>query len=472
VNDGATPWPPPPGNQSTRQPSPPTPPRDTAGSESAVDSPPTGPADDAVETGELPGHDADAHTDAEFGGSPSPDPTAEFAGSGPPEFDRPGSAESPVDSPRRGRRAMVGERPPDDTGPVGGAVAAAPVPGTPAPDRRRERRRRRRLGCLALVVVPLLVVLVPVGWFVWELHPPGGAGHTVTVDIRPGWGKREAGDELQRRGVIGSSVAFQIWTRLHGTSFEAGTYRMPTHLGVGDAADRLARGPAALPHNTLLLPPGLRLDQIAARVGKLPGHDANAFLALARSGAIRSQFQGNQASIEGFTWPDTYFVSEHETDADIIRTLVTAFDRHAVAAGLTTTPANGLSPQQTVAVASLVQAEGSAADAPNIAAVIVNRLRRGIPLQIDATLCYAKGGCPPVPSGADKNLASPYNTYQVTGLPPTPIMTITDDALRAAIRPATVPYLYYVTGKDGVTRFATTFAEQQQNIQKYGVRGE
>ncbi len=77
-----------------------------------------------------------------------------------------------------------------------------------------------------------------------------------------------------------------------------------------------------------------------------------------------------------------------------------------------------------------------------------------------------------MPSGADKNIASPYNTYRVAGLPPTPIMTVTDDAVRAAIAPAAVPYLYYVTGKDGVTRFATTFAEQQQNIQKYGVRGE
>src|SRR5262249_1876124 len=137
-----------------------------------------------------------------------------------------------------------------------------------------------------------------------------------------------------------------------------------------------------------------------------------------------------------------------------------------------TPPPNGFSAQQTLVVASLVQAEGTAADAPNIAAVIVNRLRRGMALQIDATLCYAKGGCPPVPSAADESIDSPYNTYRVTGLPPTPIMTVGVAALRAAIQPAAVPYLYYVTGKDGVTRFATTNAEQQQNIRQYGVRGE
>jgi UPF0755 protein len=104
--------------------------------------------------------------------------------------------------------------------------------------------------------------------------------------------------------------------------------------------------------------------------------------------------------------------------------------------------------------------------------VIANRLRQGIPLQIDATLCYAKGGCPPVPSNADKALDSAYNTYRVTGLPPTPILTVTEAALRAAMRPASHAYLYYVAGDDGVTRFAETLAGHEENIRRFGVRGE
>ena len=101
----------------------------------------------------------------------------------------------------------------------------------------------------------------------------------------------------------------------------------------------------------------------------------------------------------------------------------------------------GLTPQQTVVVASLIQAEaGTAADAPKVAAVIANRLKQGMQLQIDATLCYAKGGCPPMPTNADKQLDSPYNTYRVDGLPPTPIMTVTEQSLaRRAARPPTSP---------------------------------
>ena len=227
----------------------------------------------------------------------------------------------------------------------------------------------------------------------------------------------------------------------------------------------MRRGPGAASHLTLALPPGLTLNQIADRVGQLPGHNRDAFLQTAASGAVRSKLQPPDAtSLEGLTWPDTYFIGKQQTDEDILRTIVTAFDDHAAAAGVTS--------YDTVKIASLVQAESSAEDAPLVSAVIANRLQRGMQLQIDATLCYAKGGCPPVPNNADKQIDSPYNTYKVFGLPPTPIMTVTDPALSAAAHPAAVAYLFYVTGKDGVTRFATTAAEHQHNIDQYGVSGE
>jgi UPF0755 protein len=333
---------------------------------------------------------------------------------------------------------------------------------------------------VAIVGVLVAALLLPAAWFVWELHPPGGAGSRVSVEIRPGWGVKEAGDALQAHGVIGSSLALQLWSKVSGgATFEAGTYHLHTHLGVGAALDALSRGPDATATDDfkLLLPPGLTLDQIATRVGQLPGHSKAAFLAAASSGGVRSRYQApGQSSLEGLTWPDTYFVADGESDAQILQTIVSAFDRHADAAGLAQAPAltgGTLTPYQALVSASLVQAEaGSAADAANISAVIVNRLRRGIPLQVDATLCYAKGGCPPVPSNADKSIASPYNTYRVTGLPPTPIETVLAPALTAAVHPAAVPYLYYVTGSDGITRFATTQTQQDQNIREHGVRGE
>jgi UPF0755 protein len=294
--------------------------------------------------------------------------------------------------------------------------------------------------------------------------------------VQQGWGAKEIGDELASKDVIGSSLVFQVWYRVAGGSSQAGTYVLREHMGVKAAVDALSDPPASAAanagHTVLALPPGLRLNQIADRVGALPGHDRAAFLALAQSGQIRSKYQGDQTSVEGFTWPDTYFV-EGMSDQQILQTIVSEFDQHGDAVGLGNSSVTGLTPQQTVVAASLVQAEaGNETDAPKVAAVITNRLRQGTPLQIDATLCYAKGGCPPVPSNADKQLDSPYNTYRATGLPPTPIMTVTEQSLRAALAPANVPYLFYVTGKDGVTYFATTLAEQEANIKAHGVRGE
>jgi peptidoglycan lytic transglycosylase G len=362
----------------------------------------------------------------------------------------------------------------------GTAEAPRPEPGPRTRATRRDARaatlRRRAWITFGAVMALTLPLFVAAGWFIWELNPPGGEGAAVTVQIRPGWGVKEAGDELQRRGVIGSSLAFQAWSKFEGGTFRSGVYPNFRHnMGVDDAFAALTAGPSegAASHGTLALPPGLRLEQIADRVGALPGHDRNTFLALARSGQVRSKYQGDQPSVEGFTWPDTYFVSPHETDTEILQTLVKAFDARADAAGLADAPGIGLTPQQAVVVASLVQAEaGNAADAPKVAAVVLNRFRQGIPLQIDATLCYAKGGCPPAPSNADKAIDSPYNTYVAHGLPPTPIMTVTEQSLDAALHPANVPYLFYVTGKDGVTYFATTLAEHEQNIRDHGVRGE
>lgn len=326
---------------------------------------------------------------------------------------------------------------------------------------------------LALLVLPFLLVG---GWFVWQLYEPGGDGAPVSVRVQQGWGAKEIGDELASKDVVGSSLAFQVWYRVAGGSSQAGTYALREHMGVKAAVDALGDGPgnaaASSGHTVLALPPGLRLEQIADRVGELPGHDRAAFLTLAQSGQIRSKYQGDQTSIEGFTWPDTYFV-EGMSDQKIMQTIVSEFDQHGDAVGLGNAAATALTPQQIVVVASLVQAEaGSAADAPKVAAVITNRLAQGTPLQIDATLCYAKGGCPPVPTNADKQQDSPYNTYRATGLPPTPIMTVTEQSLRAALAPANVPSLFYVTGKDGVTYYATTLAEHNANIAAHGVRGE
>lgn len=329
------------------------------------------------------------------------------------------------------------------------------------------RRRALRI-LLGLLAVPLVGVGALVAWYRWQLDPPGRAGAPVRVRVESGWGVRDIGTELARRDVIGSDLAFAVYVRTSGDGrFEAGTYELRRKMGVRAAVRRLDAGPVRL-YSELLVPPGLRMSQVARRVGDLPGFAPGAVTDAIRAGAIPSRFRPpGVASLEGLLAPDTYRVGEGEREVDVLRSMAALFDERAAAAGLGRGPVRGLSAYDVVKVASLVEAEaGVDADRALIAGVIYNRLARGMPLQIDATLIYARGD----PrrrdlSDADKAIDSPYNTYRVRGLPPTPIALVSEASLRAALAPAATDALYYVvTDRSGRHAFARTYEEHQRNI--------
>ena len=255
------------------------------------------------------------------------------------------------------------------------------------------------------------------------------------------------------------------------TTFKPGRYYFYEDEGSPKALAVLRDDPAEqIPDQTLLLPPGLTLDKIAARIGALKNKSASRFLEVANQGTVRSKFEPNGvSSLEGLTWPDTYSIGATETETQILQRIVAQFDKKAAEAGLGGPEAD---PYDAMKIASMVQTEaGTNNDMPLIAAVLWNRIRKGMPLQVDATLCYAKHGCPPVPTDADKKIDSPYNTYKVLGLPPTPIATVSQNAIQAALHPATVDYLYYVSDKNGKTYYASTLADQERNIARAKAAG-
>ena len=343
----------------------------------------------------------------------------------------------------------------------------------PARARRAELMRQRQHNLATFVAIAVLLTPLAIG-SLWVLsHVERSAANTpdVSVEVQPGWTAVQVGDTLEQAGVISSSSDFQQIAASAGfTGFVAGRYLFAAGSDTREALDTLRGGPARIvPDLKLLLPPGLTISAIAERVGKLPGKSAQTFLQVAQSGTVRSRYEpADVTSLEGLTWPDTYFIGANETETQILQRIVTEFDKRGDQLGLANSAAsNGLSPYQTVIAASLIQTEsGSDPDSPKISAVIHNRLAAGMLLQIDASLCFAKGGCPPVPTDADRKIDSPYNTYKVAGLPPTPIATASGAALAAALHPANEGYLFYVSDKNGVTYFATTQAEHDRNVQK------
>ena len=339
----------------------------------------------------------------------------------------------------------------------------------------RRRRRRRTFIALGIVLLPIILVLGAGAWFLYQLNPPGDAGKRVSVEVPRRTGNAAIGDLLEDKGVIGSSQAFQIYVGVtRAGPFDPGHYKMRENLGVRDAVNVLKSGPAKGAEFQLTLPPGLTLAEIADRVGTLRGHSRDAFLQVAQSGVVRSKYQPPEVtSLEGLLYPDTYFVSKDETDEQILTRLVSTFDQRADAIGLAAPNPAGLSPYQTIVAASLVEREAKLdEDRPLISAVIHNRLAAGMPLQIDATVCFAKGGCSASPTAADLAIDSPYNTYKIAGLPPTPISSVTVKSLQAAQNPSPEPYLYYVlSDKNGKHKFATTAGEHEKNVEEARQKG-
>jgi UPF0755 protein len=376
--------------------------------------------------------------------------------------------------------ARDGARGATATAPTWSAVedeGAAVVVPPPTSGRRVRRGRRTLLIVLLVLVVPLAALAGALVWVYWQIDPPGSPGPERRVQVRAGWGVSEIADHLDDRGIIGSSLAFQIYARATGSdSFQAGRYLLRENMGVREAVEALEAGPT-IEYRRLAVIPGLWLTEIAAEVERqVPWLDGDRFLQLASTGAVRSAFQPEGvASLEGFLWPDTYQVAEGEDEIDVLRTMVREFDRHAEQVGLAEALASPArrTPYEVLTVASLIQQEARVdVDRRQIASVIYNRLDAPMRLQIDATVLYCIGERRISNTEEDRATPCPHNTYQVDGLPPGPISSVTEASLRAALDPEETPFLFYVLADDtGRHAFAQTYEEHLANVERAREQG-
>ncbi|MEU0333467.1 endolytic transglycosylase MltG [Streptomyces sp. NPDC006193] len=219
---------------------------------------------------------------------------------------------------------------------------------------------------------------------------------------------------------------------------------------------------------TLVIPEGWRASQVYDAIDKaleLPPGSTRKSLGKA---ALRlpSEAQGNP---EGYLYPATYSLRKGETPESLLRTMVDTanrrFDGAPVAAGAQREVMNVY---QAVTIASIVQAEAATkTDMGKVARVVFNRLERGMPLQMDATINYALNRSTVRTSQDDTRIESPYNSYRRMGLPPTPIGNPGEDALRAAYHPTPGDWLYFVTVGPGDTRFTADYAEHLRNVAEF-----
>jgi UPF0755 protein len=332
---------------------------------------------------------------------------------------------------------------------------------------RPPRRRRYRRLVVALVVIVVLALLLGAAGVVWakrQIAPPGHRGPVVHVVIPTGASTSRIASILAADHVIHAPSVFRFYVKFKGAGpFEAGDYEFPTNDTYDNVIAILEKGPdVAL--DRITIPEGFTLRQIAARVGELPGRSAAKFLAASQSGVVRSRLEpAGSNNLEGLLQADTYFVQPDEDEVSILRRMVEAFDSTTADAGVDAAAAGlGVSPYQVVIVASMVEREAKLdVDRGPIASVIYNRLHRGMPLGIDATLVYELNKS--TLTETDLKTPNPYNTRLHMGLPPTPIASPGRPSLDAAVSPPATNYLYYVlTDSSGKHSFTNDFANFQK----------
>lgn len=326
-------------------------------------------------------------------------------------------------------------------------------------------------------VLVLLVALVVGGGWVWynrQVDPPGGPGDRVLVQIPAGASVSGIGDILERNGVISNATVFRWWAgRRDAGPFQAGEYEMRENSDFDLALRTLEAGPSeplmAEPNETVSIPEGLTVARIIDRIAeRIPGATAEELRAELDSGAIATSLRpADQASYEGLLFPATYELTDGLTGVELLQQMATEMEerlgRFGVASARTRIAEEwglDLTDYDLLKVASMVQAEaGNVEEAPQIATVIYNRLAQGIPLGIDAVDRYGAQLAGTDVMYNDSSL--PYNTRRRRGLPPTPIAAPGDFAIKAALEPASGPWLYYVLESERSHVFVVTDAEFQ-----------
>ena len=335
--------------------------------------------------------------------------------------------------------------------------------------------QRGRLGVLfALVGVVVVVALLAGAVFVYgriqlEAANTGTEAPTV-ITVKPGESLDQLANSLENQGLIKSALFFSAYARIRSVHLHAGVYQVDSAMEASEIINVLD-GPQYCRPVTFVIPEGFTIDQIAERIGTTKGLDITRteYLAALGQSGYTAPFLGirpaGDTSLEGFLFPATYTVPDCATAQQVVQKQLAAFAQNVVPK----LPSSSTEAYDDLITASIIQAEARfSADFPLVASVVNNRLAAPMDLQIDAIVMYGLHMSGQPMSPADEAIATPYNSYQNPGLPPTPIDSPGLATLGGALAPASTTYLFYVTDPCGHNHYSVTEAVHLQQISQYG----
>jgi UPF0755 protein len=328
-----------------------------------------------------------------------------------------------------------------------------------SPRRRVPARRERsggRLGGAARGLIVLALVALVAAWAAWTYAGPGPKareGALTNVILPRGAGVARIGQQLGQAGVIRYPALFALAAKLGGRSLKAGEYDIPTGASMAHILRMLREGRVV--RHLITIPEGWTSAMAAEAVANSPVLAGEA-----------------EPPPEGVLLPETYQVERGETRDHVLQRM-----REAQVKLLERLWANrqpGLpfaTPMQAVALASIVEKETAVPDErPRVAAVYINRLRAGMKLESDPAVIYGVSQGRPLGRGltrAELNKVTPYNTYQVAGLPPTPIDNPGRASIEAVLDPPKTDELFFVANGQGGHAFSATYEQHAKNVARW-----
>lgn len=319
------------------------------------------------------------------------------------------------------------------------------------------------------VLLLLALTAAPALYFLWHPVAPEAAQQLI---VRSGDSLHGVARRLEAAGVIADGRLFRLLARLRGDEarVKVGVYDFSRAATPGEVLDRLVAGDVRRLQVTI--PEGFDLRLIAARLETAAIADADAVLRLAYDRELLERLKVEAPSLEGYLFPETYTIEAGLAPEQVLATMVGQLRAQLTPQLLAAAEGHGLDTNAYLTLASIVQKEaGNNDEMPLIAAVFLNRLRLGIPLQADPTVIYGLGDA--FNGNLTKNhlrQPTPYNTYTRRGLPPGPIASPGLVALQAVAHPAEVDYLYFVARGDGTHEFSHTLKEHNRAVRRFQLR--
>ena len=314
--------------------------------------------------------------------------------------------------------------------------------------------RNMAANTISILIVAGIVLLVAIGFAKREFSAPGPLREEVIVVLPKGAALKDTSRLLALHGAIGNEFLFRLGARYRreDRAIRYGEYLIPAGISMEEVLAKLVKG-----------------ETIEHKVTVAEGLTSYQIVEILRASTILT---GEIAEVppEGSLAPNTYFIQRNQSRGDVLKRMAEA--QAAVLAEAWGKRADGLplaSPEEVLVLASIVEKETGVADERGrVASVFVNRLKRRIRLQSDPTVVYGiTGGRGPLGRGlrrSELDRATPYNTYLIDGLPPTPIAAPGRDAIMAVVNPEETDFLYFVADGSGGHVFATTLRQHNRNV--------